>query len=531
MRFRLLVLSLACIPGAFAPAPSITAGGVVSAASWSSPIAPGEIVAIFGANLSAGQASANPPYPNTLGGTSVTINGVTAPVAFVSPGQINAQVPSSLATANSYIGAVSVVVTTLAGSSAPELAGLTTGAPGLFTADGSGCGQAAALNVRPDGTVSLNSHANSAAPGDYIALFGTGFGTAAQQPPDGAAPASPSQLQTAPKIFVDGKSVDSLAYQGLAPGLVGVDQINFQMPASTRNGCSVPVSASQTLGSPSVTISVQDGRGQCGDPPIQSWGQISLAALNFSGPGTVNDAFGASFPAGPNVQPPASEAIVYAPDWVGNVGQSGSVSVSAVPIKQRACSVPGYSNLSAGVIQIQPPSGSAITLQPLPLQSGGVAYSASLPTGFIGPGTYAISGTPGNDVSLNAKLVVGSPIQIQTSFTLGTVISSSQPLTVKWTGGDLGSLVRVALYSGTTHDYSYADATSGSLTISPGCIGYFGSSLACSFGLPLASGAQITVQVVPNPASVTKIAVPGITGSVQLTWQYSYNFPGLVLGQ
>jgi len=56
----------------------------------------------------------------------------------------------------------------------------------------------------------------------------------------------------------------------------------------------------------------------------------------------------------------------------------------------------------------------------------GRGYSEPVPAGFIVPGSYTISGTPGSSVSLNAKLVVGSPIQIQTPFAAGTVISSSQ---------------------------------------------------------------------------------------------------------
>jgi hypothetical protein len=98
-------------------------------------------------------------------------------------------------------------------------------------------------------------------------------------------------------------------------------------------------------------------------------------------------------------------------------------------------------------------------LQPLPRQSGGVVYSGSLPTGFIAPGTYTISGTPGNAVSLNNKLVVGSPIQIQTPLAPGTVISNSQPLAVKWNGGDADTLVEVTLYSDQRADSSYTNAS------------------------------------------------------------------------
>ena len=338
--------------------------------------------------------------------------------------------------------------------------------------------------------------------------------------------------------------VSPLLYAGLAPSLAGVDQVNFQIPPTTRNGCSVPVSAVETFGSPSVTISVQSGRGQCSDPPVQSWGQLSLDKAVFSGPGSTLvppfETFSASFPSGPAVQPPAPEPIVYAPDWVGNVSPGGVFAfLTNVPMNLRTCPVAGYSNLSAGAIQLQPPSGSTVMVQPEPLQTGGVTYSQLLPEGFIAPGSYAISGTQGNAVRLMTNLVVGSPIELQTSFPPGTIISSSQPLTVNWTGGDPGTLVRVSLISGdglsAVSDYSYADATTGSLTMLPYCTGNpvsaGGSGIVCTFGIPLSSNAQISVQMGPDPNHMGTINLPGVSGPVKLTWQYSYNFSGLILGQ
>ncbi len=518
-------------------APAITAGGVVNAASWSNPIAPGGIAAIFGSNLTAGPQSANPPLPNTLGGTSVTINGVSAPVMFVSPTQVNVQVPSSLTTRDNDVTAARVIVTTAAGSSAQALTPLTTAVPGFFTSDFSGCGQAAALNITPDGTVSVNSTSNSAAPGDFVALFGTGFGLAVQQPPDGAVSGG-SPLTAVPKLYVDGNPINSLPYSGLAPTTVGVDQVNFQIPASTRNACAIPISASQTLGGPTVTIAVHQGRGQCSDLPVSSWGQISLSESVFSSQTAANDVFNAIFPSGPNAQPSAAESIIYAPGFVANIpGPRISVIISELPLNVRSCPIPGYSNLSAGAIQVQSPSGAVLNVQPQQQSGGGGAtYVASLPSGFLQPGTYTVSGSSGNAVNLNARLTVGSPIQIQTPFPRGTVISESKPLTVQWTGGDPVTLVRVSLSSqqpdGTTYyDYSYADSAAGLLTIQPTCLGLPGAGGLCSFGLAPSSNAFITVEVLSNPANNPPVTLPGVTGSVQLNWQYSYAFTGLVLSE
>jgi uncharacterized protein (TIGR03437 family) len=523
------------VTSGFGQVPQVAANGVLNAASWSSPVSPGALASVFGSNLAAKQASATPPYPTALGGTSlggttVTINGTAAPLLFVSPGQINFQMPSAVANSEWFnVSSATIVVTTAAGSSAPVAFGLAS-LPGLFTADGSGCGQASALNIRADGSVSVNSAANSAAPGDYVALYGTGFGFSATQPPDGMAATGAATLQTMPGVTVDQSLTASIAYAGLAPTLAGVDQINFQVPAATRNGCAVPVLASEGLGGPAVTIAVESGGGKCTDPAIQSYGQISLNKFTNSGPlgttPTTQENFFAMFPSGPQFRPPIPDRVVFAPDYGTPLNATmGRVIESAFPLNIRQCVIPGYSHLSAGTIQIQAPSGSPVTVNPSALNDG-VSYGQQFAEGFIGPGTYAISGSTGAGVSLKTNLQVGAPIQLQTTFPAGTTISLSQPLTVKWTGGDANSLVKVTL-TGSQSIYAYAHATDGELTIQPKCLLLLGTS-TCSFPLDPMQGAQVRVDVVPaNPQT---ISAPGVSGPVQVSWMYSYTFAGLTLG-
>ena len=530
MRFRLILFFAASL--GMAQPPVVTNGGVVSAASWSSPVSPGQIAAIFGTNLASGTATAVAPYPNTLNGTSVAINGVPAPVLFVSPTQVNIQVPSSLVISGADVVTGHVVVSTPAGSSATTALSLTRTYPGLFTADASGCGQAAALNVLP-GAVGINSPSNSAAPGDYIALFGTGFGLSAAQPQDGTAADGAVNLNVAPTLSVDGNPVTP-TYAGLAPELVGVDQINFQVPATTRNGCAVPVSASSLFGSNSVTLSVQNGRGMCTDPPIQSYGQIALYKSFFSGTPTgpsASDGFTATFPAGPGLQTATPDKIVYAPDYVANVFLPTAIVISTdgATISNHYCTVRGYTHLSAGTIHIQGSSSADFT--PQPLLTGGVSYGGPLPDGFIAAGNYSITGD-GGDVQLHAAFTVGPPIQLETTFPPGTKISESQPLTVKWNGGDATELVKLTLISpqGRTQigDYTYAPASAGSITITPFCTGGPRPSI-CTMGLSPSDNAQIVVDVIPAPDRVTTVQLPGVTGPVQLTYQYGYVFTGLTL--
>jgi uncharacterized protein (TIGR03437 family) len=333
----------------FAQVPRFDANGVVNAASWSSPVSPGALAAVFGTHLAASQQAGTPPYPTTLGGTTVTINGTAAPLLFVSPGQINFQMPAAVANSEWFnVTSATIVVTTAAGASAPVTFGLGS-LPGLFTADGSGCGQAAALNIRADGSVSVNSASNSAAPGDFVALYGTGFGFSATQPADGMAATGAATLQTAPGLLLDGGLMPTISYAGLAPALAGVDQINFQVPGVTRNGCAVPVLASAGLGGPAVTIAVQNGHGQCSDPPTQSYGTISLNRNAFSGPAGASpqppqDNFLAIFPAGPLFRPPVAQPVVFAPDYGTPLNGATSVQFirSAVFLNIRQCAIPGY---------------------------------------------------------------------------------------------------------------------------------------------------------------------------------------------
>ena len=136
---------------------------------------------------------------------------------------------------------------------------------------------------------------------------------------------------------------------------------------------------------------------------------------------------------------------------------------------------------------------------------------------------------------------MGSPIQVQTSaLTPGTLVSSSVPFTVSWTGGDPGTLVTVYIVSGTglaaLADYAQADASAGSVTFNPSCSGNpppMGIGVICSFGLPTSSSASSTTapfEVVVDVSNMVPFTAQGITGAVQATWDYRYVFGGLTLG-
>ncbi len=508
--------------------PQVASGGTVNAASYAQPIVAGSIVSIFGSNLaSTSQPAAETPLPPQIAGTSVTVNGITAPLLFVSPSQINLQVPWEVTGTSG-----AVIVTTAAGSSAPVFAPLSNGAPSLFSADGSGCGQALAQNVAAAGEVSSNSTSNSAAPGDYITLFGTGFGLPTATPADGAAPGVADRLSIEPGLAIDGNDVQGpLPYSGLAPTLPGVDQINFQIPAGTPEGCAVsltPEAGGEFLG-PTLSISVHSGRGQCVDPPVASYGTVTLTKTVTTAPDgstTDSETLGASFPSGPGVQPPAPLAPTLPGSYEANVFLPATMS--------RSCAVNGDVELSAGTLTVNPASSSSLAIQASPTPTtGGVAYQASLPAGFLEAGTYSVFAGGSDAGPFQGVVTLPAPLQIQ-PFIQGAEIDQSQPLVIQWTGGTAGELVKVSLVvqSGPSqmYDYGVVDASAGSFTFTPICSGHSvesgGNGVVCTFGPPASDNVSVVVEAIPAPDSVTTASAPGISAGVQISYDYRYVFTG-----
>lgn len=512
--------------------PSITPGGVVTGAAYTKTISPGALVSVFGTNLAPSAVTASSyPLLTSLNGVSVTINGLKAPLFYVSPTQINLQVPSELESSLPDIltQTFEVIVTTPAGASSPAPVPATFVSPALFTQDGSGCGAVAALNVAPNGALSLNSASNSAAPGDTVAIFATGLGGGAgvlypQVPPDGTPPTVLTTFFGGSGVLFDNTIATGYPFEGLAPGLVAVDQINVQIPPGTREGCAIPTTlVSGVFASLTGTISIHSGRGQCVNPPVQSYGSVTLSRIVSSGTSSDGevDMFSANFPAAPGLPAPVVQSVV----------PSGSVQLGESYIApSRSCALEGYQELSAGPIQIQPPNGSSLQINPQATASG-VSYQQTLPQSFVAPGQYKISAT-GSPVGLSGALAVGSPIQVQTNLATGTTIdiSSCNTFVINWTGGDPGTLVRVTLRSLTQNvpNYAYgeADASVGSIAFQPVCDRGASPTLGVTGG-PI----EAIVEVSPYPSNFTTLTSSATTGSVTATWKYRYVFDGLTLQQ
>ena len=212
-------------------------------------VSPGMVAVLFGSNL-ADIAAAAPPgtLPTLLRNTQVLVNGVAAPLFYVSPTQINFQVPLEIS------GSTAHLVVESNGVQGPTTAvGLTTETPGIFTIPETGTG--AVLNE--DST--LNSAGNPARAGLVILIFATGLGTVSPQVPAGQ-PASTSPLSetvTTPAVLIEGIPAE-VSYSGLAPGTVGVYQINARIPAGVSANASVPVQIQMgAAASNVVTVAVE----------------------------------------------------------------------------------------------------------------------------------------------------------------------------------------------------------------------------------------------------------------------------------
>ncbi|MFN0169433.1 MAG: putative Ig domain-containing protein [Bryobacteraceae bacterium] len=189
-------------------------------------VAPGNLVQILGSDLAAAETTASFPAPTTLGGVTVLVGGRPAPLLYVSPTQINAQLPFGLATESSH----AVLVSSGDRLAAPQAASLNSVQPGIASdAD------ATALARRLDG--SLITAANPALPGETIQIFLAGLGPTTPAVPAGAvAPADPPALIQAPVVVrINGRSADT-TFAGLAPGLVGVYQVDLTIPAGLAAG-------------------------------------------------------------------------------------------------------------------------------------------------------------------------------------------------------------------------------------------------------------------------------------------------------
>lgn len=263
---------------AFSQTPVVSNGGVGVAAGTPgiTSVAPGSLISIYGTQLASALSTADTiPLSNSLNNVSVKINDISAPLLFVSPGQINAQLPWEImpvipAGTN---GTAQVVVTRNGASSAPISFSVAPAAPGIFTFQ-FGIGQAIAYGnsdgafAAATGSIPGVSNAHPAKPNDpsTLVILATGLGAVKDTVKSGDVPSViTSETVTKPVVLVGGKAAQ-VVFSGLvgrdasgkAFGFVGVYQLNIILAADTPTGPAIPlqIQMNGVITSDKVTIAV-----------------------------------------------------------------------------------------------------------------------------------------------------------------------------------------------------------------------------------------------------------------------------------
>jgi uncharacterized protein (TIGR03437 family) len=206
--------------------PSIKAGGVVNAATFSlgQGVAPGSYISIFGNDLSDASAAASTPnLPLSLASVAVSFDGggITLPghLHFVSPGQINVQIPWEYEGQSSVNMKVTYAGYLFSGVIQVKLAPASPGSFGIL-----------------DQNFAVVGASNAAKRGQVIQIFANGLGPVSGHPASGdPAPAQLLPCNSNPTVTVAGVSAP-VQFCGLAPGFVGLYQLNVTVPASVSAG-------------------------------------------------------------------------------------------------------------------------------------------------------------------------------------------------------------------------------------------------------------------------------------------------------
>jgi uncharacterized protein (TIGR03437 family) len=271
-------------------APSISAGGIVSASAFGgfSAISPGSWIEIYGSNLATdtrswgGSDFNGNNAPTALDQTSVTIGGDSAFIAYISPTQVNVQVPSNVGT-----GPQQIIVTTAGVPSAPATTTVNTVEPGLLAPSSfkvNGTQYVAALFsdgstfVLPPGAIS-GVTSRRAQPGDTITLYGVGFGSVIPSIPAGQIVQQTNSLAAPFHVFF-GQTQAAVTYDGLAPSEVGLYQFNVVVPTIPSSD-SVPLTftLNGASGTQTLYIAVQNGAAA---PQVQVQ-SVTLSQSSVSG--------------------------------------------------------------------------------------------------------------------------------------------------------------------------------------------------------------------------------------------------------
>ncbi len=242
--------------------------GVVDAANeapFTAGVSPGEFIVLYGTNLAPStQVAAATPFPGSLNGVQVLVDGIPAPIYYVSPSQVSIIVPFSSSTFP--LARIQVVNNGTPSNFVVEVVNKTT--PGVFTLSANGLGYGAIEHA--DGTVV--TVANPAQPGETVAAFMAGLGGVFPPVTEGTVgPSNPLSYTTNTIVsFINGTQA-TVAFAGLAPYLAGLYQVNVTIPVAAAAGDNVFEIAGPDSDTIEALIPVGTGSAAAGAlPGIQS---------------------------------------------------------------------------------------------------------------------------------------------------------------------------------------------------------------------------------------------------------------------
>jgi uncharacterized protein (TIGR03437 family) len=290
-RTRILALIVVPCLSAQSSTPSISA--IVNAASYvASPVAPGEMIVIFGASMGPAalvhaQADSEGRIGTTLSGVQVLFDGTAVPLIYVSGTQIAAMTPLGLSGRNTK-----VQVRYGGNTSAPMSIAVAPAAPGIFSGDASGKGQAAMTNSNG----SYNSSVNPAVPGSFVTFYITGAGPTKPEGSDGEIATGAVTLAQPISVQIGGSTAQVL-YAGAAPGNVdGFTQVNAVIPTSLPYGGNLPlvVGLDSAQSQAEITVAVSGA-----PPPLPAFTTVFLIHGILQGdPNSVSGVATSPAPAG-----------------------------------------------------------------------------------------------------------------------------------------------------------------------------------------------------------------------------------------
>jgi len=213
---------------------------IVNAANGTAPVAPGGLITVWGTNMSpVSLVASQVPLPTALGQSCLSVNGTPVPLLFVSSTQVNAQLPDNV------LGPSTVSIHTPGGVSNSTHFTVQPAAPAVFMSGSAGPTTGLATVVRAANN-QLVTPTNPIRPGDTLVIYLTGMGLTTPGVIAGVpAPVSPLALASdVPTVTLGGSHLD-IQYAGLAPGEIGVYQINAVVPGSVTQGLSEPLVINQ----------------------------------------------------------------------------------------------------------------------------------------------------------------------------------------------------------------------------------------------------------------------------------------------